>query len=68
MQHTMLVVKLRRAVGADLVPINKVAIGKGNLMLGGAVTGVALVVLRNMDKRTETFEGTGCVEEPSGVV
>jgi hypothetical protein len=37
-------------------------------MLEGAVTGVALVVLRNMDKRTETFEGTGCVEEPSGVV
>jgi hypothetical protein len=28
MHHTMLVIKLKRAVGADLVPVNKVSVGK----------------------------------------
>lgn len=51
MQHTMLVVKLKRAVGADLVPINKVAIGKGNLMLGGAFGGASKYGQANRDFR-----------------
>jgi hypothetical protein len=37
MQHTMLVIKLKRAIGADLVPVNTVSVGRGNLLLGGAV-------------------------------
>jgi hypothetical protein len=37
MQHTMLVTKLKRAIGADLVPVNTVSVGRGNLLLGGAV-------------------------------
>ena len=28
MQHTMLVIKLKRAIDVDLVPINKVSVGK----------------------------------------
>ena len=58
MQHTMLVIKLKRAIGVDLVPINKVSVGKEICCWEALSQVVVLVVLRNIDKRTETFRGS----------